>query len=169
MRSYLLIAGFLWLAGTSARAQDMGQSLPSPIQPSAQALEKQEIACRTKAKEAAAQSFRSCMVETKSTQIEQIRKEYQEKLSKMKAEYEQQLGKVSGKKSGTVQKTDSRDSSLPVIEIKTETDQNQKIWTGDFSQSRRTQPAGKAILYSDKSEAPEPIPVESIGSNHLGE
>lgn len=57
-----------------------------------------ETSCRVKAKELAAQAYRSCVTENKTAQIDQMRKEYQDKLKALKAEYEKEIQRVSGKK-----------------------------------------------------------------------
>lgn len=62
-----------------------------------------EAMCRVKAKDAANQAFNNCMGESKVGEIEKVRQEYQDKLSKMKAEYEAELNKISGKKKNAAQ------------------------------------------------------------------
>lgn len=57
-----------------------------------------ELTCRNKAKELAAQTYRSCITETKSAQIEQVRDEYQKKLTSLKSEYDKRLKRIAGGK-----------------------------------------------------------------------
>jgi len=59
-----------------------------------------EVQCRTKAKEIAAETYKGCMTEQRQAQIEQIRKDYKDKLSKLKNHYDKELKKLSG---GSVQ------------------------------------------------------------------
>lgn len=54
-----------------------------------------ETSCRIKAKEIAAETYRGCVTDQKSSQIEQIKKEYAEKLNALKAHYDQELKKMS--------------------------------------------------------------------------
>lgn len=54
-----------------------------------------EMSCRTKAKELAAETYKGCMTDARQTQIEQIRKDYKEKLSELKSHYDKELKKLS--------------------------------------------------------------------------
>ena len=56
-----------------------------------------EVICRNKAKEIAADTYQTCVTEAKQGQIEQIRKEYQQRLNDLKNHYDKELKKVSGK------------------------------------------------------------------------
>jgi len=56
-----------------------------------------ELTCRTKAKEIAAQTYSSCVTESRNAQIDQIRKDYQKQLTDLKAKYDNELKKVGGK------------------------------------------------------------------------
>lgn len=170
-----------------------------------------EALCRVKAKESANLAFRSCMSENKSTEIENIRKEYQERLSAIKAEYEKDLGRVSGRKKQADQKQQS--SAMPskssgksadsdmnriekalmrnaILEESTSNleDSRQESESSDMESEDQTQDnsarkaprgktvlsklsanpsPGKAILYTDMTEMPEPIPVEALnGAGH---
>ena len=58
-----------------------------------------ETSCRVKAKEVAAQTYRSCVTDQKNAQIEHIKKEYQAKLQALKAHYEAELKKMNAVKS----------------------------------------------------------------------
>lgn len=67
-----------------------------------------EVMCRNKAKEIAAETYQTCVTEAKQGQIEQIRKEYQQRLNDLKNHYDKELKKVSGK-------TKKVDSVAPVM------------------------------------------------------
>ncbi len=54
-----------------------------------------EMSCRTKAKELAAETYKGCMTDARQTQIEQIRKDYKEKVSELKSHYDKELKKLS--------------------------------------------------------------------------
>ena len=51
--------------------------------------------CRIKAKEVAAESYRGCVTEARTSQIEQLKKEYQDKLKAMKDDYEKEIKRLS--------------------------------------------------------------------------
>jgi hypothetical protein len=52
--------------------------------------------CKAKAKQVAADAYRSCVADEKNVQIEQIKRNYQVKMLALKKYYEDQLKKVSG-------------------------------------------------------------------------
>ncbi|MBK9322298.1 MAG: hypothetical protein IPM97_04985 [Bdellovibrionaceae bacterium] len=64
---------------------------------SAQAQTSYELTCRAKAKELAAQTYTACITDSRSAQVDQIRKDYQRQLAELKAKYDKELKKVSGK------------------------------------------------------------------------
>lgn len=74
----------LVLSGSVALAQDFKSS------------NEIESSCRIKAKEIAANTYRTCVVDQKNSQIEQIKKEYQAKLRALKVHYEAELKKMAG-------------------------------------------------------------------------
>ncbi len=54
-----------------------------------------EVMCRNQAKEIAAETYKNCVTENRQTQVDQIRKEYQQKISDLKSHYDGELKKVS--------------------------------------------------------------------------
>lgn len=132
---------------------------------SANAQSSFELTCRNQAKELAAETYKNCVTEHRQSQVEQIRKEYQQKLSDLKSHYDGELKKVSsGKAVKSVSKEISENKSgvmkrasgareLPEkkgsVAAKTE--------VIDFSKSSNTQQPS-----SDSSETTEivEIPVE---------
>jgi hypothetical protein len=60
-----------------------------------------EVMCRNQAKEIAAETYKNCITENRQTQIDQIRKEYQQKISELKSHYDGELKKVSAGQSRT--------------------------------------------------------------------
>lgn len=56
-----------------------------------------EVTCRAQAKEIATQTYSSCMTEARNSQIDDIRREYQQQLEELKAKYDKELKKVGGK------------------------------------------------------------------------
>lgn len=69
-----------------------------------------ELSCRSKAKELAADTYKGCMTEQRQVQIEQIRKDYKEKLSHLKNHYDKELKKLSGGNSPRASVAASNDS-----------------------------------------------------------
>jgi hypothetical protein len=60
----------------------------------AQTTTSTDITCRTKAKDVAAQAYATCMGSSQTSQLEQIRKEYQKQLAELKSHYDQELKKI---------------------------------------------------------------------------
>lgn len=58
-----------------------------------------ENSCKVKAKEIAAESYKTCVTDNRAKELEAIRKDYQKKLTALKAQYEKQLKKVAPKSS----------------------------------------------------------------------
>jgi hypothetical protein len=52
--------------------------------------------CKAKAKQIAADAYRSCVADEKNVQIEQIKRNYQVKMLALKKYYEDQLKKIAG-------------------------------------------------------------------------
>ena len=75
-----------------------------------------EFQCRSKAKEIAADTYKTCMTDVRQTQLEQIRKDYKEKLAELKSHYDKELKKMGtglGTGAGTSVKQVTRGSKLP--------------------------------------------------------
>lgn len=85
-----------------------------------------EASCRIKAKEVAADTYRTCVVDQRSAQIEQIKKEYQEKLAALKAHYEEEIKKLAGsnntKAKAEVEKSAVQTEAVPPSAQQTETE-----------------------------------------------
>lgn len=56
-----------------------------------------EVVCRSKAKDAATEIYKTCVTENKNSQIDSLKKEYQDKLKAMKDDYEKELSRIAGK------------------------------------------------------------------------
>lgn len=68
--------------------------------------------CRIHAKESAITTYKSCVKDTRSQRIEEIRKEYQSKLLELKSYYETEMKKMSlSQKSGAEEKISMERSS----------------------------------------------------------
>ena len=74
-----------------------------------------ENSCKVKAKEIAAEAYKSCVTDNRAKELEAIRKDYQKKLTELKAQYEKQLKKVAPK------------SSSAKAAVKDSTPQNQQL------------------------------------------
>ena len=64
-----------------------------------------ELTCRNQAKEIAAETYKNCVTENRQTQVEDIRSEYQQKLSELKSHYDGELKKVSAGQNRTTTKS----------------------------------------------------------------
>lgn len=62
-----------------------------------------ELTCRNKAKEIAAETYKNCVTEQRQSQIEQIRKDYKEKMAELKNHYDNELKKISNGQSANKQ------------------------------------------------------------------
>jgi|GEM_PF-6944448 len=56
-----------------------------------------EILCRAKAKETAADIYKSCVDDHRSSQIENLKREYQDRLKAIKDDYEKELSGIAGR------------------------------------------------------------------------
>lgn len=56
-----------------------------------------EVVCRSKAKDAATEIYKTCVTENKNAQIDSLKKEYELKLKSMKDDYEKELSRIAGK------------------------------------------------------------------------
>jgi len=68
------------------------------IVPAALAQSSSELTCRSQAKEIALQTYQTCITTARQQRIDEIRKEYQAKLTDLKSHYDSELKKVSGAK-----------------------------------------------------------------------
>lgn len=80
-----------------------------------------ESSCRVKAKEIAAETYRSCVTDQKNSQIEQIKKDYQAKLQALKVHYELEIKKLGGAKTkASLEESESAESPADKSEPKME-------------------------------------------------
>lgn len=138
---------------------------------SAQAESSFELLCRNQAKEIAAETYKNCVTEHRQGQVEQIRKEYQQKLSELKSHYDGELKKISGGKTRSseskvrassddniknetksVLKRSSGARELPEKKVSSNTVKSEVI---DF-----TSPTKKETLPNDENTEIVEIPVE---------
>lgn len=62
-----------------------------------------DLMCRNKAKELAAETYKSCITESKQAQVSQLRDEYKSKLADLKDHYDGELNKISNGQANTSQ------------------------------------------------------------------
>lgn len=113
-----------------------------------------EVSCRGKAKELATETYRSCMTEQRAAQVEQIKKDYQEKLNNLKDQYEKEIEKLGGKSTSSGKKdkrvASSSKSKKSAKKVEIDMTGSKSNWTPE--------PQEQAM------EIPEPIPVENVPS-----
>jgi Zn-dependent metalloprotease len=109
---------------------------------SAAEMSSQEISCRAKAKEVAAETYRGCVSEYKNAEVDRLRKNYQKKLKALKENYEREIDTLSGEKSSPKTKKTLSAKRSETVEVKEST---------------------SAPALSDEStmDLPEPVPVEN--------
>ena len=94
-----------------------------------------ELTCRAKAKDIAADTYRTCISENRAAEIDNLKKSYQERLRSLKEDYEKEIQKLGGKVK-TSRNEKKLDSLLPKAEHTFVPDET-------------------------RMDIPEPIPVES--------
>jgi hypothetical protein len=114
-----------------------------------------ELTCRAKAKEIAAETYKNCVTENKSAQLEQIKKEYQQKLKALKDDYEKELQRLNGKNS--VSKAAAKNPKLFAKKATKKSD--------DMTIELKPSHVVAAPTSDDSTmDLPEPIPVENVPS-----
>lgn len=104
-----------------------------------------EFSCRIKAKEIAAENYRSCIMEKKTLKIEKLRQEYGEEMRALKEKFEKKISKLGGK----FQKHNNQQNHKT------------KKSTESSINSELEQEEDKASSSEESSlDIPEPIPVE---------
>jgi hypothetical protein len=83
---YVLLAAVVYLGSAK-----LAFAAPLQVRSSAEI----ENSCKAKSKEIALETYRGCVTDAKTAQIEQIRREYKVKLLALKAYYENELKKMS--------------------------------------------------------------------------
>lgn len=109
--------------------------------------------CRVQAKEAAINTYQSCVKEVRSQKIDEIRKEYQEKLTELKSHYDKELKKIVPSKS-------SEEGSEPApmaIQLKKGTKKDKKL----AKQTIKPLPTKKS------KSATAALPVQNINSEEM--
>lgn len=121
-----------------------------------------ENSCRAKAKEVAAESYKGCMTEIKSAQIEKLKNDYQKDLKALKNKYENEIKKMGAtSQNKTEYKTDPK-LEANKADSRVENRQEPK---SEKEVSIKSSKEGSAVeIPGDSGNAvdiPEPIPVET--------
>ena len=115
-----------------------------------------ELTCRAKAKEIAAETYKNCVTENKSAQLDQIKKEYQQKLKALKDDYEKELQRLNNK---------AATSKAPVKTAKLLAKKSAKKSSDDMTIELKPSRNVAAPTNDDSTmDLPEPIPVENVPS-----
>ena len=106
----------------------------------------QELSCRAKAKEVAAESYRGCVSEYKNAEIERLHKNYQKKLKALKDNYEKEVETLSGDTPSRKGKAKKVAKNRPSADESTEVKSSTVNTTGPDD---------------SMMDLPEPVPVEN--------
>lgn len=148
-----MLAGFaVLMSGTLALAQ-------APEAP------EYELVCRVKAKEVAAEAYRGCVTEARTNQIDQLKKDYQEKLRTMKDEYERELKRLSSGAAAlsTGSATPKKSSKKLATKAKSKSKATaQKGPVEEMSVELRPAKPARELQDEFQMDVPEPTPVEEV-------
>jgi Skp family chaperone for outer membrane proteins len=118
-----------------------------------------ELICRAKAKEVAADTYRTCVVENRTSEIEKLKKDYQERLRGLKEDYEKEIDKLGGK-----QKTSKKSDSGKFVASAVKPPMKKPMMDSDVLVESKMD---RASLSDDsRMDLPEPVPVEKISVGH---
>ena len=118
-------------------------------------MNSQEMSCRAKAKEVAAEAYRGCVTDYKSAELDRLKKSYQDRLKALKDNYEREIEQLGGKsKSGkSARLSGSR---------------NRKKQTADESpevSSEASRATNEGMTDDSRMDLPEPMPIEANPSS----
>ncbi|GIL17423.1 MAG: hypothetical protein BroJett040_11740 [Oligoflexia bacterium] len=142
-----LMIGIYFVAGSIAFA-------------STQTQPEYEVTCRMKAKEIAAETYRTCVTDNKTAEIERIKADYQERLKALKVDYEKEIQRLGGKIPSKAKKEDG---------VKTATAKSAKSMPVKKTKERKSQemevelhPVAPAVRDESSLDIPDPTPLEQI-------
>jgi hypothetical protein len=135
-----------------------------------------EVVCRAQAKEIATQTYRTCINDNKTAEIEKIKREFQDKLKTLKSEYENEINRLGGKvkPANSVSNNETTKSTIPQKRAKR---QNKSDLKSDTRPELKSEKASEKIYDSpelsvqlktvvpassaDESsmDLPDPVPV----------
>lgn len=126
-----------------------------------------ELSCRMKAKEIAAETYKGCVTENRQAQLEQIRKEYKEKLSELKSHYDKELKKMAGgtKALSSDEAASNQETAAPQKKISKKTEAKTRP-SGARSLPPKKAVRTQVIDLSTPAETPDTTEVDSIQSQN---
>jgi|GEM_PF-2537481 len=148
-RNLILIMAIYFVSASLVFAS---QATPLSIRSSAEI----ENSCRAKSKEVALETYRGCVTDTKTAQIEQVRRQYKVKLLALKAYYENELKKMNGsaaKASAPAQAAAAPAAPAQPAVVTAKAQEEMKVQLKSAPQESETDESAPNM--------PEPIPVES--------
>ena len=116
-----------------------------------------ELMCRAKAKDIAADTYRSCVTENRNAEIEKVKKDYQERLRSLKEDYEKEIDKMGGKTSA--KKPAASAKMLAATQPPTKKMANTET---ESMTSESHVKSSDNMPDESQMDLPEPIPVESM-------
>jgi hypothetical protein len=169
--SLLMTSHFLVVLAVASPAHAQARSAVLPAAASAQVVATPaessfELSCRAKAKEVAADTYRTCVVESRGVEIDKLKKDYQERLRSLKEDYEKDIDKL-GAKQKTSRKNDSAKfvaSANRPVKKNPYLDSDTLAAMNSSSQMERAEGTRDASADDSKMDIPEPIPVEKMSA-----
>jgi hypothetical protein len=167
----IFILTFFFLSSVLAAALDLPKSEAGGTASLKLTSTEIEASCRVKAKEIAAETYRACVTDQKNTQIEEIKKEYQNKLQALKAHYEAELSKLAPAQSKaavseTVVHRESKAKTSGKANKAKSSQASKKLQlpeTGsEMSLQLKKAPTTNSAVDASVMDLPEPIPVEEL-------
>ncbi len=119
--------------------------------------------CRVQAKEAAITTYQSCVKEARTVKIDEIRKEYQEKLTELKSYYDGELKKLSSSKNNADNLVDeAATSTQPTIQLKKKASGSKNTAPKGASQKQQAKSAQVATKLPAKKAISQTLPVQNV-------
>ena len=119
-----------------------------------------ELTCRSQAKDIAVQTYQSCITTARKQRVDEIRKEYQEKLTELKSHYDSELKKLAPNSSTTSNPNSSATSNSTALPAKNTTKVSAK---SKKSRGHNRESSGIAqTLPQKKFQNVQTLPVQSV-------
>jgi hypothetical protein len=116
-------------------------------------MNSQEMSCRAKAKEVAAEAYRGCVTDYKSAELERLKKSYQDRLKALKDNYEREIEQLSGKSKA------GKNARLNGSRKKQRAEESPEV-SNDASRA-----TNDALTDDSRMDLPEPMPIEASPSS----
>jgi septal ring factor EnvC (AmiA/AmiB activator) len=119
--------------------------------------------CRVQAKEAAITTYQSCVKEARTVKIDEIRKEYQEKLTELKSYYDGELKKLSSSKNNADNLADeAATSAQPTIQLKKKASGSKNTAPKGASQKQQAKSGQVSTKLPAKKAISQTLPVQNV-------